>query len=186
MRETMERILAPRSIGEGAKFDRMARFGSYRYVLGSFREPLLNRLFRVVAVLALLPALGACTLDSGMATDAGPCQASPRFFASDVWPRYLQHNSCGRSSCHAESSGFGYFRLQPALEAPPIATPLSSWPADWRANYYASVQLVRCDEPLQSLLLTTPAGQADHHPPGISVDNLAESMQLFQKWVTAP
>ncbi len=112
--------------------------------------------------------------------------ASPHYFVSDVWPRYLDHNSCEQSGCHAASDGHGYFRLQPGTNLPLFDAPIDGWPDNWRANYFASIQLVRCDAPLSSRLFTTPAQLADDHPVGISVDNLAESKLLFQTWVDTP
>lgn len=136
-------------------------------------------------VLAFAGASAACTVPAGTLPDGGPCMASPSFFAQEIWPRYLDHNSCERSSCHAASDGSGYFRLEPAPGAPPSGT-LDGWPDNWRQNYLQSIQLLDCAMPLDSLLLTTPAGLADVHPPGPSVDNLDEARQLFQEWVTAP
>jgi hypothetical protein len=133
-----------------------------------------------------LCGLSACSVPLGATPDAGACAASPRYFVTDVWPRYLDHNGCGQSSCHAVSNGHGYYRLEPGIDPPAPTTTLDAWPEAWRDNYYASIQLLRCDAPLESRLLTTPAELADPHPAGLSVDNLAEAKQLFQAWVNAP
>jgi hypothetical protein len=140
---------------------------------------------RAVRVLVCL-LLAGCTVPLGNTPDAAPCAPSTRFFVSDVWPSYIEHNQCATSDCHAFSGGHGYLRYLPAGIAPDPLTTFSDWPSAWQANYHESVQLVRCDDPLQSRLLTVPEGKGDFHPQGDSVDAPAVAEQLFQDWINAP
>src|SRR3954470_13941989 len=109
--------------------------------------------------LALAGAGAACTIDAGTVPDGGACAARPDYFVSDVWPRYLEANRCASSGCHDFTDGHGYLRLR-APETPPPApgTPIDAWPIGWRENYLSALQLVRCDDPAASRLLTVPEG----------------------------
>jgi len=131
-------------------------------------------------------AFGACVPAAGDRPDGGTCHPSPRFFATDIYPRYLDFNGCGRNACHAAAVGGGYFRLNYVLDAPVTQPNVDLWPEGWRENYYSAVQLVRCDDPLQSRLLTKPAGLSDPHPGGNTVSNLAEAQDLFRRWIPTP
>jgi hypothetical protein len=142
---------------------------------------------RPVAPLALAGLLlGACQVDLGQAPDAAPCAPSPDYFASDVWLRYVDANQCATRTCHAFDDGHGYLRFRPPGNPPAPGSVLSTWPDAWRANYYAAVQLVRCDDPLASRLLTVPEGKADPHRPGVTVEDQAGAEAIFQTWVTQP
>ena len=69
-------------------------------------------------------------------------------------PRYLAANRATTGGCHDFDDGHGYLRLR-APEAPPApGTPLDRLAARWRENYLSALQLVRCDAPLESRLLT--------------------------------
>jgi hypothetical protein len=138
---------------------------------------------RGLALLALL-GCGACTIDVGVAPDAGPCPASPDFFVSDVFPFYLQANQCNSAGCHAFEDGHGTLRLRTPGLAPVPGTPLEQWPFDWRENYLSALQLVRCDDPSQSRLLTVPEGQSNLHPPGPVVLDRASARMIITTWVT--
>ncbi len=142
-------------------------------------------MFRLVGLCTALFALG-CIPATGDRPDGGPCHASPRFFASDIYPRYLDFNGCGRNACHAADVGAGYFRLAYVLNAPVNEPDVNRWPDGWRSNYYSTIQLLRCDAPTESRLLTTPAGLGDPHPAGNTVSNLAEAEDLVSRWVTLP
>jgi hypothetical protein len=132
---------------------------------------------------ALLLA-AACTVQPGVAPDAGPCGASPDYFVSDVDPRYFAPNMCGSRGCHDFSDGHGYLRLRtPEMPAPAPGTALEAWPVGWRENYLSALQLVRCDAPLESRLLLVPEGQANLHPPGPVVLDRATAALVIQKWV---
>jgi hypothetical protein len=133
--------------------------------------------------LALL--LAGCTVALPATPDAGPCQAAPDYFASDVWPRYLAATSCGLAgSCHDFSDGHGYFRLRVPEPVPPFpGLPIDAWPIGWRENYLAAIQLLDCTQPLASRLLTVPEGLADPHPPGPVVRDRATAATVLQTWV---
>ncbi|MGZ3429325.1 MAG: hypothetical protein ACXVCV_21890 [Polyangia bacterium] len=133
--------------------------------------------------LAALAGCAACTVDVGAVPDAGPCAGKPDFFVSDVWPRYLVPNQCVSRGCHDFDNGHGYLRLHTPEAAPAPGTALDGWPIGWRENYLSTIQLVRCDQPLTSRLLTVPEGQSNLHPPGPVVLDRALAATLIQTWV---
>lgn len=134
--------------------------------------------------LAATVGLAACGIDAGAVPDAGPCAPAPDYFVSDVWPRYLTPNQCSSQGCHDFSDGHGYLRLRVPEDPPPAAgTALDAWPLGWRENYLSTIQLVRCDQPLASRVLTVPEGQANLHPPGPVVLDRATAAMLLQTWV---
>jgi hypothetical protein len=144
---------------------------------------MLRRLRRLATVTLLTCA--ACTVDVGVppGADAGACAASPDYFVSAVYPDYLAANLCGSSGCHDFADGHGYLRLRQP-EAPPAAgTPLAAWPLGWRENYLSALQLVRCDDPLASRILTVPEGQSNLHPPGPVVLDRATAATVIETWV---
>ena len=129
-----------------------------------------------------LMACAACTVNAGAPPDAGACAASPDFFVSDVSPRYLDANLCGSSGCHDFNDGHGYLRLRPLEAAPAAGTPLAAWPLGWRENYLSALQLIRCDDPLASRILTVPEGQSNLHPPGPVVLDRATAATVIETW----
>jgi len=129
--------------------------------------------------------LSGCTVPVGSVPDAAPCAPSPKFFASDVWSGYVEPNQCATPGCHGFSDGHGYLRYRPPGGAIDPTLALADWPEAWRDNYYQSIQLVNCAQPLASRLLSVPEGKADPHPPGPSVAIPQQAEQLFQDWVTA-
>jgi hypothetical protein len=135
--------------------------------------------------LALAATIGcaACSIDTGAAPDAGACAASPDYFVSDVWPRYLAANQCASGGCHDFSDGHGYLRLRPPEAAPAAGATIDAWPIGWRENYLSALQLVRCDQPLASRLLTVPEGQSNLHPPGPVVLDRQLAATLIETWV---
>lgn len=139
-------------------------------------------MWRRLAMLALM-ACAACTVDAGAVPDAGACAASPDVFVSDVWPRYLEANRCNTRGCHDFDDGHGYLRLRTPEAAPAAGTPLAAWPLGWRENYLSALQLVRCDQPLASRLLTVPEGQSNLHPPGPVVLDRATAASVIEDWV---
>jgi hypothetical protein len=140
-----------------------------------------------VRALALVAVVAAgCTVELRATTDAAPCAPSPRFFVADVWLPYVDANQCATAGCHAFDGGHGYLRFRAPGNAPDPTTPLSACPAAWRDNYLAATQLVRCDDPLKSRLLTVPEGKADPHPPGVAVMDPGAAELLFSEWVSAP
>ena len=135
--------------------------------------------------LAALLGCAACTVGNGVLPDAGPCPAKPDYFVSDVWPRYLVANQCNNRGCHDFSDGHGYLRLRPPEDPPPaMGMPLETWPLAWRENYLSTLQLVRCDQPLASRLLTVPEGQSNLHPPGPVVLDRATAATVVETWVS--
>ena len=130
--------------------------------------------------------LAGCTVSVGNSPDAGSCLPSTAYFASTFWLGYIDPNQCATSSCHAFDGGHGYLRFRPPGDIPQPGVAFADWPAAWQDNYYQSIQFMRCDQPLQSRLLTVPEGKADPHPPGPSVMTPSEAEQLFQDWVSAP
>src|SRR5437868_2997693 len=133
--------------------------------------------------LAATIACTACTIDVGAVPDAGPCGASPDFFVSDVFPRYLVANQCNARGCHDFADGHGYLRLRPPEAPPAPGMTIDTWPLGWRENYLSTIQLLRCDQPLASRLLTVPEGQSNLHPPGPVVRDRATAATLIQTWV---
>jgi hypothetical protein len=135
-------------------------------------------------LLALLLCTGGCQINLGATSDAGACQPAPDYFVSDVWSGYLQSNQCTNLGCHDFSDGHGYLRLRsPEPEVPSPGMPLSAWPAAWKQNYLSAIQLVRCDQPLASRLLTVPEGIGNLHPPGPVVTDRALAAQVIETWV---
>jgi hypothetical protein len=132
--------------------------------------------------LVLLAGGAACTVSLGRAPDAGPCAPSPAFFVSDVWPGYLDENKCASTGCHDFTDGHGYLRYRPVPSSPSGGS-IDAWPSEWRLNYLTSIQLVRCDDPLQSRLLSVPEGNADPHPVGAAIEVPAVAEQILRDWV---
>jgi hypothetical protein len=135
--------------------------------------------------LALVVLIGcaACTIDVGAVPDAGACAAKSDYFVSDVWPRYLDANQCASRGCHDFSDGAGYLRLRPPDAAPVPGSTIDTWSIAWRENYLSALQLVRCDQPLASRLLTVPEGQSNLHPPGPVVRDRQTAATLIETWV---
>jgi hypothetical protein len=131
-------------------------------------------------------AWAACTVDLGQIPDAAVCSPSPDFFVSDVFPRYLVPNQCGSGGCHDFATGHGTLRLRPLVNAPAPGTPLDAWPLAWRENFLSALQLIRCDAPTASRLLTVPEGVGNLHPPGPVVLDRATAAQVIQTWVAGP
>jgi hypothetical protein len=138
-----------------------------------------------VTRLAVIFLVG-CSVPLGARPDAGPCTPSTAFFASDLWLGYLDANQCATSNCHAFDGGHGYLRYKPPGNMPDPMSPITDWPAAWRDNYYESIQLVRCDDPLKSRLLTVPEGKAEPHPPGGVIGWPPQDEDYFQRWIAAP
>ena len=139
----------------------------------------------MVRRLALVALIGcaACSIDAGAVPDAGPCAASPDYFVNDVWPRYLDANQCASRGCHDFSDGHGYLRLRSPEPAPARGSTIDAWPLGWRENYLSALQLVRCDQPLVSRLLTVPEGQSNLHPPGPVVRDRQTAATVIETWV---
>jgi hypothetical protein len=138
---------------------------------------------RRLASVALALALAACTIDPGAPPDAGPCAASPDFFVSDVYPRYLVPNQCGNGGCHSFSDGHGTLRLRTPDPAPAPGQSIDAWPLSWRENYLSALHLVDCNTPLASRLLTVPEAQSNLHPPGPVVLDRVTAATVVQTWV---
>lgn len=133
---------------------------------------------------AALVGAGACTVDVGAVPDAGACAANADYFVSDVWPRFLSANRCNTAGCHDFDDGHGYLRLHtPESPAPPPGSTIDTWPIGWRENFLSALQLVDCDAPAQSRLLTVPEGQFNLHPPGPVVLDRATAATVISTWV---
>jgi hypothetical protein len=132
-------------------------------------------------------AASACTVDLG-STSTAPCAPSPDFFVSAIAPRYLDANQCANRGCHDFADGHGTLRLRPVGTdfPPPPTSPITTWPLSWRENYLSAIQLVRCDAPLQSRLITVPEGSGNLHPPGPVVRDRQTARALVQQWVAMP
>ena len=141
---------------------------------------------RWIALVALCAPGCTVDLEAAASLDAAPCAASPDYFVSDVWPRYLVANGCGSSRCHDFTDGHGTLRLRSVDAAPAPGMPLAAWSTAWRESYLSTVQLVRCDAPLQSRLLTVPEGQGNLHPPGPIVLDRASAATVIESWIVAP
>ena len=87
---------------------------------------------------------------------------------------------------HDFSDGHGSLRLRSVDAAPAPGTPLAAGSTAWRESYLSTVQLVRCDAPLQSRLLTVPVGQGYLHPPGPIVLDRAGAASVIESWIVAP
>jgi hypothetical protein len=142
-------------------------------------------MMRRLAVAALV-GCAACSIDTGAVPDAGACAAKADYFVSDVWPRYLAANQCGSRGCHDFDDGHGYLRLHTPEAAPAVGSTIDVWPIGWRENYLSALQLVRCDQPLASRLLTVPEGQSNLHPPGPVVLDRTLAATLITTWVATP
>lgn len=134
----------------------------------------------------LATAAGCGVVDVG--PDTGPpagCNAPPQFFVSDVWPRYFERYTCGKSDCHDSAKGRGSFRLQSLMGVPtPAPTDsLASWPTQWRENLRSVQRVLNCANPLASQVLTVPSGRAQPHPPGVSVTDIPDADALFTQWL---
>jgi hypothetical protein len=136
--------------------------------------------------LLLIGALSSgCTLNVGAPPDAGACTASPDFFVSDVYPRYLVANQCGSGACHAFEGGHGVLRLRtPEMPLPSPGQSIDAWPMAWRENYLSAIHLLDCDAPLESRLLIVPEGRNNLHPPGPVVLDRTTAAQVIQTWVS--
>ncbi len=133
---------------------------------------------------AALLAGGACTVDTGATPDAGACPANSDYFVSDVWPRYLEANRCNTPRCHDFNDGHGYLRLHvPETPAPPPGSTIDTWPVGWRENFLSALQLVDCDNPTQSRILTVPEGQFNLHPLGPVVLDRPTAATVISTWV---
>jgi hypothetical protein len=141
-------------------------------------------MLRTLVAAAALLGCAACTVDLGAVPDAGACPASPDFFVSDVYPRYLVPNQCGNSGCHAFNGGHGTLRLRPPETPPAQGTALVDFPTAWRENYLSALQLIRCDQPSLSRLLTVPEGQGNLHPPGPVVLDRNTAALVITRWAT--
>jgi hypothetical protein len=140
---------------------------------------------RGLAMVAFALATAACTIDTGAVPDAAACAGSADLFVSDVQTRYFDANRCGSSGCHDFVGGHGTLRLRaPEVPAPPPGTTIDAWPLGWRENYLSAIQLVRCDAPDESRLLTVPEGMANLHPPGPVVLDRAAAAMVIEAWVT--
>jgi hypothetical protein len=132
-----------------------------------------------------LVAVAGCTISVSGVPDAAPCLANADFFVSDVYPRYLVQNQCITRGCHDFDDGHGYLRFQVPEAAPAPGLALDAWPNHWRNNYLSAIQLLRCEAPLESRLLTVPEGQLDLHPPGPVVRDRPLAEALITSWVGA-
>jgi hypothetical protein len=135
---------------------------------------------------SLLVLAGCGTVDPG--PDTGPpagCNAPPAYFVSDVWPKYFDLYTCGKSDCHDASAGHGYFRLQSvaALVAPQPTDPVVLWPPEWSANLRSVQHNLSCANPTTSAVLAVPEGRAQPHPPGVTVLDPAAADDLFRTWL---
>ena len=129
--------------------------------------------------------VGGCTVDVGTLPDAGACTASPDYFVSDVYPRYLVANQCGVGGCHAFDGGHGVLRLlAPEMSSPAPGQPIAAWPIAWHENYLSAIHLLRCDAPLDSRLLAVPEGRNNLHPPGPVVLDRASAALVIETWVS--
>ncbi len=157
----------------------------------SSRLPFRSRLrwaSSTLAALTLPLGLAACqTIDVGPTT--GPpqgCVAPAPFFVTDVWPKYFNNYSCGKSGCHDASTGHGYFRLESVAGVPtPNPTdPVTIWPEPWSFNLDNAQANVSCDNPTTSVVLIVPSGQSEPHPGGIVVTDIPGADALFTMWLT--
>jgi hypothetical protein len=136
------------------------------------------------AALTAAAACAGCTVDVGPQAQAAACTASPDFFVSDVWPKYLVANQCSTGGCHSFDNGHGSLRLRDPEPAPaPGLDVLTAWPLGWRENYLSTIQILRCDAPLMSRLLTVPEGESNLHPPGPVVLDRKTAATTIDTWV---
>jgi hypothetical protein len=141
---------------------------------------------RLLMSFVVLALAGCGTVDPG--PDTGPpagCAAPPPFFVSDVWPKYFDTYSCGKSDCHDSLSGHGYFRLESlaAVVAPQPTDPVNTWPSQWSDNLRAVQQNLSCADPTGSAVLAVPEGRGQPHPAGVVVTDQAAADALFSMWL---
>jgi hypothetical protein len=150
---------------------------------------------RLLATLLLCTGVAAVVLGGGCYVDPGPdvqppagCNAPPAFFVTDVWPKFFAAYNCGMSDCHDSVSGHGYFRLRnvDAVAAPDPASPISSWPDEWRFNLMAVQANLSCASPTSSPVLLIGSGRGQPHPPGNVVSDIDAADQLFTDWLSGP
>ena len=133
--------------------------------------------------LAATVSSAACSVDLGPMPDSGRWGTRADYFVSDVWPRYLVANQCAARGCHDFTDGHGTLRLRRPEAAPAAGTTVDLWPLGWRENYLSTVQLLRCDEPLASRLLTVPEVRTNLHPPGPIVLDRQAAAKLIESWL---
>jgi hypothetical protein len=132
--------------------------------------------------------LAACgTIDPGPPT--GPpmgCNGSPTFFLTDVWPKYLEKNMCGKSECHDYLTGKSSFRLKDVANAmmPNPSDPPSKWPEEWQFNYVNATRQLNCADPLSSRLLIKPEQRGTSHQGGTIVTgtDATDAETMFAQW----
>jgi hypothetical protein len=150
---------------------------------------------RLIATFVICTGAACVALASCGYVDPGPdvqppagCNAPSPFFVTDVWPKFFVAYGCGKSDCHDANSGHGFFRLQPVdgVAAPDPASPISTWPDAWRANFMAVESNLSCSDPTSSLVLAVPSGRGQPHPPGNVVTDIPGADKLFTTWVAGP
>jgi hypothetical protein len=142
----------------------------------------------------------ACgTIDPGPPT--GPpmgCNGSPTFFLTDVWPKYLDKYTCGKSDCHDYNAGKSSFRLKnltdknecpPPVDGMPYPTPMptdapANWPECWQFNYVNATRQLNCADPLSSRLLIKPEQRGTSHQGGslVTGQDATDAEMLFATW----
>jgi hypothetical protein len=147
----------------------------------------IREILATAAIACGLVGYAACGLiDPG--PDTGPpagCNAPPDFFVSDMWPKYFDAYTCGKSDCHDASTGHGFFRLQPVsgVATPAPTDPVSTWPMPWQQNLQAVQHNLSCSNPLASAVLAIPEGRSMPHPPGDVVTDHPSADALFLTWL---
>ena len=127
---------------------------------------------------------GCTSVDLGdPPADVNACRPSQAFFASDVWPGFLDKDyggrKCADAACHQASAGRPLALVMPE---PVPGMPLAPM---WAANYRSVTENMNCANVRSSPLLTNPAGLVTHGG-GKLIEPTGPEATLLEMWVTAP
>jgi hypothetical protein len=137
---------------------------------------------------ALATGAGGCeTVDLGNPpADFNRCRPSQAYFATEIWPNFLDQTyggrKCSDSGCHSAQSG----RSLTLVPAPPLGAmepPFTT--AEWVSNYTSATNQMSCTNVSSSLLLTKPTAQVNHGGQMLIDPNGIEAT-LILMWVSQP
>jgi hypothetical protein len=138
----------------------------------------------VLATVAAIIASGCGTVDLGdPPADVGACRPSQAYFATEVWPNFLNKDyggkRCADARCHDAASGR---QLVLAAPATPLAVPL---PPEWEVVYRSVTLQMLCANVSASWLLARPDGRQTHGG-GKLIDPDGAEATLVKMWVSVP
>jgi hypothetical protein len=137
--------------------------------------------FAAVIVVGLGSGCGTVDVGPPLA-DVNACRPSQAFFATQVWPNFLDRDYGGRRcadrGCHDTGAG-----RQMVLTAPAAAPEVPLSP-EWAAVYRAATRQLLCTNVSSSPLLARPDGRQTHAVKLIVPDG--PEAELVKMWVSAP